>query len=213
MDILKDKRTWIGIVLALAVIAIGLVATRAHAADKGGAPAKKADDALPYLKAPTSWTGCYVGPTVKKDVGTADPIFGVDGYAMGVAGGCDMKLPGTSIVIGALADYDWQHFSQFGGQSAREWSFGGRVGFVPTQADNTLIYGVLTRPQLQIMNTTANGIGYGAGIETQLTRFLSAGLEWRHNDFSDLLPGMNAREDTFGARLMLRADVPASFGR
>jgi hypothetical protein len=206
---LKDRKFWAGPVLS--IVALMVIATYAKAETVTTRPkpvAAPAEDlGVPYLKAPVSWTGCYIGPTLKKDVGIADPIFGVDGYAMGFMGGCDVKV--GALVVGGFGDYDWQHFSQFGGQNAREWSFGARVGIVPhVLADNTLIYGLVSRPQLQIQGTTVNGLGIGGGIETQITKFFSVALEYRHNTFDDLLPGMNAREDTFGLRGALRLDIP-----
>ena len=189
---------------ALAAMGITMLAP-AYAADKGGPKIANIFDDAPVGPSKYNWTGCYAGGGIQKMSASTDIGFGADGYGMGLLGGCDVQL--GVLVLGAFGDYDWKHVTQFGGVNLREWSFGGRAGV--TLSNATLIYALVSRPTLNVntFNVSTTGIGVGGGIETMITPHIAIGLEYRHNDWSNLAPApVNAREDVVGVRLTARVN-------
>jgi outer membrane immunogenic protein len=146
--------------LALTAISL-LIAGSASAADlrrpmpvKGPAPAPIA---VGY-----NWTGCYIGGGGGYGMWNQDhqvlagavPVgiettSGGRGWFGTVQVGCDYQV-GSNIVIGAFADYDFSsikgdlHLSgifQHGDEKLKSsWAAGGRIGWVPFQAQQLLVY-------------------------------------------------------------------------
>ena len=109
-----------------------------------------------------SWTGCYVGAgggygmfdqESQLFAGGAPLGFANDNGGRGwfgtVQAGCDYQI-GSNIVIGAFADYDFggikgdmvgSFFGWVGEEKLKNsWAAGGRIGWVPFQASQFLVF-------------------------------------------------------------------------
>lgn len=188
--------------LMLALVAALFLSTASYAEGVSGKNKIKSEQqadpfALPPAVIASSWTGCHASAFGGGVSGVMDPGYGVDGYLYGLGIGCDMQL--NRIVLGGFVDHAWMHVTQFGGVDAREWSFGGRAGVLLT--DNTLLYGLVSRPQLNIDGMgSVTGFGWGGGLETKLGGLANnwtAVLEYRQNTFDDI-PDAREHQVRFG---------------
>jgi outer membrane immunogenic protein len=181
-----------------------------------------AADFSPYKAPPpapvSTWTGCYVGAGVGYGMSNqdnhdetypglvasenVDQTAGGRGWLGRFGGGCDYQV-GSSIVIGALADYDWSNIhggfqdlltGLVGDENlSHSWAAGGRIGYLPypnllafmsvgyTQAHyDAVTLSTVTAPITPAFDFgahTYNGWFLGGGYEYKLA-FLS-GLSWK----------------------------------
>ena len=170
--------------LALHVTAISLLlAGAASAADlRRPAPVKAPP---PIVPVGYNWTGCYVGAgggygmydqESRYQGGVQNPGStslqndnGGRGWFGTVQVGCDYQV-GSSIVIGAFADYDFSglkgdmafpHFAVVGEEKLRNsWAAGGRIGWLPFQ-DRLLVFvsGGYTQARFKQVNYFFAGSG------------------------------------------------------
>ena len=208
------------LLIATAAVALATVGT-ASAADL---PVK----APPMVAPPVvySWTGCYVSGGLGYGMwnqdhqesflnGFPDSRNQTDGGRgwLGRAGvGCDYQA-GSSFVIGAFADYDWESikgdhamslstFPYVGNENlSSSWAVGGRVGYLPYPNLLTFIsfgwtqshFGAYTEalnfgnipPSLGVNAITYNGWFLGGGTEYRLpwAQNLTWKTEYRFSDF------------------------------
>jgi outer membrane immunogenic protein len=190
--------------LALKVAAISLLlAGTAGAADlRRPAPVR-----APAPVAVYNWTGCYVGAgggygmfNQEVQAFTAAGPFGISndnggrGWFGTVQVGCDYQL-GSNIVIGAFGDYDFSgikgdmtiaSFAHVGEEKLKNsWAAGGRIGWVPFQASQLLVYvsGGYTEARFGEVATRLafGGLGLtGSGIlkHTYTGWFIGSGYEY-----------------------------------
>jgi len=198
---LKDRKTWIGIVLGLAAIAIFLaVNQKAHAADKGGpkpAAPVAADAAV------SSWTG-----------------FGVDVHGSLVNGSADFgapvnismtgQAPGVSVyyrhqfgvlVLGVDASYD-RMLGDLKDTLGIDYStsIGASAGILPNKS--TLV-GVRTAfERAYASGGHIDGWGFGPFIEVKVGGPLSLSLEWMRywHDHDAFGPAVDITSDRVTAR-------------
>ena len=129
-----------------------------------------------------------------------------DGHVLAIGAGCDYQL--DRIVVGLFGDYDFgktefQTTATLGGLNAGitaavrdSWTIGGRAGFLTTP--DTLLYGLVgwTNARTDDIALTTNagfnlaldpgkldGMTVGGGIETRLSKNISAKLEYRYTQF------------------------------
>lgn len=216
--------------LAAHVTAFTLLAAGSAFAADMRMPVKAPPPAAP---APAySWTGCYFGGGGGYGMYNQEtrPILG--GVGVGLANdnggrgwfgtvqvGCDFQV-GSNIVIGAFADYDWSGLK--GDMSVplltwvgeeklkRSWAAGGRIGWIPFQASQLLLYvsGGYTEarfnqvdfafagggsPGVSLARHTYTGWFIGSGYEYGISFLPISGLFWkteyRYADYgSDTVP-------------------------
>lgn len=179
----------------------------------------------PLLAAPMfTWTGFYVGVQGGWAGGGSDrvglitnvPAIGRfnnvgdlsgDGGFIGARVGYDYQMPGSSFVIGAVADlnYDWIKGSisgvrgpvTFGGTSRIDWD--GSVRLKAGYAiDRLLVYATggvafanqkyvlaTTTPLISGLSANSTHVGWtiGGGLQYAVTNNLIAGLEYRYTQF------------------------------
>jgi outer membrane immunogenic protein len=188
--------------LALTAVAM-LVAGSASAADlRRPMPVKAAPAPAPV--AVYSWTGCYIGggggygmwnQEVQYfdggPIGASNDVGG-RGWFGTVQVGCDYQI-GSNIVIGAFADYDFsglrgdwssnQWFDYTGREKHKSsWAAGGRIGWVPFQASQLLVYvaGGYTQARFDAFDLVDSGglTGFSVAKHTYDGWFLGTGYEY-----------------------------------
>lgn len=145
--------------LAAHVTVISLALAGSAIAADLRAPAYKAPMAAPIA---ASWTGCYLGAGGGYGMWNQETRYIDSGVPFGVSNdnggrgwfgtvqvGCDYQI-GSNIVIGAFADYDWSGIkgdmaiasvALVGEEKLKSsWAAGGRIGWVPFQASQLLVY-------------------------------------------------------------------------
>jgi outer membrane immunogenic protein len=191
--------------LQVAAISVLLVGSSAAADLRQPVPVK-----APAPVAAYSWTGCYVGAgggygmfDQKTSFRNAGVPFGVSndvggrGWFGTVQVGCDYQI-GSNIVIGAFGDYDfsgikgdWTNpaFAAFFGTSTGQeklkssWAAGGRIGWIPFQASQLLVYlsGGYTQARFSQI-TLINLVGVPSGVvipkHTYAGWFIGSGYEY-----------------------------------
>ena len=186
-DILRKYGSWIAVAVVI-LIGLGVYATRARAADKGGPSLPPILSDAPYDAKPV-WTGLYVGGNAGIVAGIVDPIFGVDGYQGGVQIGALLQM--GRLIVGAEASYDWKKVQALGTNiNAHQWDYSGRLGVLVT--DHTLLYAKLSRPTLTIDSFgggNSAGIGFGGGMETMIARNWSIAAEYERDTFDKISTG------------------------
>lgn len=200
---LKERKTWIGIVVLAAFVLIALAVYKpAHADTIKPAPVSRAEA---EQLAPTSpWTACYAGASVGAVAGVHDAGYGLDGYQYGVIAGCDLQV--NQIVLGARLSHDRKKV-ELGGTAidANATAFGGRAGVLV--APSALLYGAVDRVQkLKIDGVgDTSGLKVGGGIEALMRQDVSVALEYGRATYEEIA---NAREHTVTGRIVYRFPVP-----
>ncbi len=197
---LKDRKTLIGIVLLLSLVAISLAVFngKAHAADKGG-PVTRAEAEQMFPVAP--WTAIYGGLGVGTGALTSDFGFGLDGYQFSGRVGGDIQI--SRIVIGILAQYGYDHATVLGTSfDPKEALLGARAGVL--LSDNVLAYGVVGETWLTVSGLNTHGLTTGGGLEVAMTRNWRVGLEYDHTTYDAIAA---AREQSVTARLIFAFPV------
>ncbi len=209
---LKDKRVWIGIVLALCVGMIAAVGT-AKAADKGKPKPVAAADSADSLP---SWTGFGFDVHGSLATGTADwgaPVnLSMDGQMVGASAYYNHRF--GVMVLGVDAGYDrvWGDLHAFGIDYA--WTLGLRAGLLAT--NHTLVYARGEWLRAQGSGGHLDGYGIGAGIETRIAGTpASIALEYMHDwmDKDAFGPGVDVTSNRITTRLKFNLDrqVPNIF--
>ncbi len=198
MDMLKDKRVWLGLVLALlAVAGVMYLAPKAKAADKGKPPVARTEanvfDDAPVK--PQSWSGVYIGGAYGYGATngelnySAAPAANLDGLSAtgqvgGVDAGADLQIPGSFVVIGARAGYVWsnEEFTARVGTTSftagldKGWHVDGRLGAGFGTAMPYVFVGYTKMETSASFAGTAltapdlKGWRYGAGVEFRLPK-------------------------------------------
>ena len=179
-------------VAAISCIAGGLFAA-AHAADKGGPPAKI--DALGNVKSPVTWfAGASIGAnlnTTVLDDGTNRLDIGSQNYQVGVEGGFDYRLAGP-FSIGGLARYDWADAKAtlFGADVKYNgiWTLAGK--FTYHLNPGAEVYGLLgysgTSFKFDTLSDNKRGLMYGLGMELSLGETpVKLFAEWDRTTFKE----------------------------
>ncbi len=167
------------------------------------------------------WTGCHLGVgigmgAVNTEVrvgGFRDDVGGMDAN-WGAGVGCDMEMPGTNLLIGALADYTWLNTDSSNSLGRIEydsqWVVAGRIGafLTPRTLGYLLVgYSEMDTGGLRVLGKNVGGIsdfsGYvvGGGLETDIGNNLRLGVEGRYYDYD----GQSATK--FGKRINVDPDV------
>ncbi len=212
MDVLANRKFWMGLVISLC--ASLLLVTYAKAADKGGpkpAPPQTQDVFADLPVAKVTWTGVYVGGGV--GYGSADGALtqgthGIDGLAAtgrtgGVVAGADWQLPGSFLVIGARAGYEWNDVAftvspgVFKASIDDGYFVGGRIGAAFGTALPYVVVDYVTMHTSASFGTVAistpdmRGWRYGGGVEFRLPKVESGpftptlGVEVLYTNFDD----------------------------
>lgn len=168
---------------------------------------------------------CYAGGTLgyamtNSDVNLNVPggtLIGLDGVGaqgaeFSIKGGCDVNL-GGGLVAGPFADYTWHNDHSASvtllntsidvGGLDTQFSFGGRIGYKPT--DTSLVYALIAYTQadteglLSNVISEFNGTSFGGGVELDLGAGFVGSLEYRFTDFDKeqwiIAPGVNLDVD------------------
>ena len=187
--------------LALTAISL-LIAGSASAADlRRPAPVKAAPAPIAVAY---NWTGCYVGAGGGYGMWNQDNQLHVGGVATGVDTtnggrgwfgtvqvGCDYQV-GSNIVIGAFGDYDFASIKgdlslagilyQGEEKLKSSWAAGGRIGWVPFQAQQLLVYvsGGYTEARFGQVDFHVVGtpVGQSVAKHTYSGWFLGSGYEY-----------------------------------
>ncbi len=214
---LKDRKTWIGIVLVDAFVLFALAVYKpAYAADPPTRAKPAAVAAAPAESVP-SWTGFGFDVHGSLATGTADfgiPVnVSIDGQAAGASLYYNHRL-GTALVVGLDVGYDrvWGDLHAYGIDAA--WTIGVRAGLLPTA--NTLIYARGEWLRAQGNGGHLDGYGIGAGIETRIAGTpASIALEYMHDwmDKDAFGPGVDVTSNRITTRLKFNLDrqVPNIF--
>ncbi len=202
---LRERRTWLLIVVVLAVSAIALAMFngKVFAADKGGKPAA-APAAAPAV---ASWTGFGVDvhgalPTATLDGGY--PInASIDGQMVGLGVFYNHQFVGSSIVVGVDANYDrlFGDLQSFAGVDYAV-TLGLRAGVLVT--NSTLIYARGEWLRAVGSGDHVDGWGFGGGIEVRIKDApVSLALEYMHDwmDKDAFGPGVDVTADRVTARI------------
>lgn len=199
---LKDRRTLVGIVLALAFVAIALAVFngKAHAADKNAPPVTRTEAEQMFPTAP--WTAVYAGVGIGTGALTSDFGIGVDGYQFSGRIGGDVQI--SRIVVGVLAQYGYDHVSLMGTTiTPKEMLVAARAGVLVT--DTALLYGLAGETWLNgVTGLSTQGLTVGGGIEVAMTKNWRLGLEYDHTVYDAISA---AREQSVTGRLIFAFPV------
>jgi outer membrane immunogenic protein len=187
--------------LALTAVSL-LIAGSASAADLRRPVPMKAAPAP--IAVGYNWTGCYIGAgggygmwNQDNQLLVAAAPFGIEttnggrGWFGTVQVGCDYQV-GSNIVIGAFGDYDFSGIKgdmnltaiAFHGDEKLKssWAAGGRIGWVPFQAQQLLVYvaGGYTEARFGQVDLAVGGAPIGQSVpkHTYSGWFIGSGYEY-----------------------------------
>jgi outer membrane immunogenic protein len=197
----------------------------------------------PVVVAAYNWTGCYVGggggygmwnqrtTTLTDPAGVAiwTPVdHGGDGWFGTVQVGCDYQVT-SNIVIGAFGDYDFSGMKGdvlLGGglfwsgeeKLKSSWAAGGRIGWVPFQASQLLVYvsGGYTQARFDAVNLFQNGVALNQVLQknTYDGWFIGTGYEYGIGFLPGLFWKTEYRFADYGnehVRILTTAGAPTGF--
>lgn len=141
--------------------------------------------------------GRSTAATELTDTGSTFSLNGLSsqGYVGGVHAGVDMRLPSSSIFVGAFTGFDWQNTefkivdgsNSFTASLGNSWYLGGRVG---TVVHGGKIYVLAayrqtgwssSEPDLRLGDL--KGFDVGVGIDVPIAKNISLGVEGIHTQF------------------------------
>jgi len=210
--------------MAMVILAIPMAV---QAADLGGPRSQRPATYDPFspIVAPKdyNWTGAYIGLGVGPQIDDTSVSFGKNsingisshGIDAGARIGYDYQFTGGAALIGVLAGYNLgkAKFTAPGMEATLEPTYyiGGRAGLVVAN-NATLLYAgyVYRQADLKIDVTKTddhlNGHGPIAGIETLLTQYVTAGLEYGYTMYGnhEVAKGVSVEPD--GHSVMARVN-------
>ncbi len=201
---MKSRNLGKAIVAAVAFTALGVFATPAGAADKGGA---KADPSMLGNMQPTrTHAGCGAGASlgwVNGQLELPGPIdIGSTGSRIGGRLLCDWQY--QAFIIGLFVDYDRQ-FGDIKTIGVRdEWGVGGKLGLAVSQSASLYTHAGWYRVDGTFGHV--DGLGYGVGSTLKLAGSpFELDLRWTHKTYDNVLGStLDVTADEFKATLVYK---------